>query len=173
MSFDKSKIKPKEVITVKQPVRYPNNAVITLLPVSEDSRHTIKFNKKAVELLGITEENCQIAIVNDYNVSTTDTPVYATVMGSTNEKTIDMGKSIKTYQCHTSTHCVKSKEIYSTLCEMFNFNNNNEYELELIPCGDEHIATISVLNSDIIPQDNNVNVEVSFNKGEDIEIEVQ
>ena len=55
--MDLSRVKTKEKLIIKQEDKYPNMPVLTIIPYVKGKRHVIKLNRKAIDLLGVKDDN--------------------------------------------------------------------------------------------------------------------
>jgi hypothetical protein len=169
--FDTSRVKPKETIVISQPTKYPNTPVLTLIPGNDEKRHTIKLNQKAVQVMGINPDKNRIILVPDYDIAGDNQPTnYQTILAVTAEKTVRINdRNTKTYDCHLATRSIKSKEIHNAICTLFNLNEEQEHEVEIVTTSLPDVYVFHLLNTNVTPTVESVDVE--FNKGEEVQVE--
>lgn len=171
--MDLSRIKStKEKITIIQQEKYADTPVLTLLAHSQDKRHSLSLNRKAFEVMGIDGENNQLVMFENYDTSLTETPDYNLVLGVTSDAIIKADKQYKTSNIHLSTRTVKSKDIHTTLCTLFDLDSSIDNELVINQVeGLNGVYTLNVMSQS--QKDEVVEVEVELNRGENITISEQ
>jgi hypothetical protein len=171
--MDLSRVKTKEKIIIKQEDRYPDMPVLTTVPYVKGKRHVIKLNRKAIDLLGVGDnENNRLIMFEQYNISTTDETEYDSVIGVVSESTVKADKQHKSYEIHLPTRCIKSKQIHNSICQLFEINElkQHDFQIKYID-GIVGAFTLSYIASK--DENEDVIVEVDFNKGESIFIKEQ
>ena len=170
--MDLSRVKTKEKLIIKQEDKYPNMPVLTIIPYVKGKRHVIKLNRKAIDLLGFKDDNNRLIMFEQYNISTTDETEYDSVIGVVNESTVKADKQYKSYEIHLPTRCVKSKQIHNSICQLFEINELEQHEFQINYIdGITEAFTLSYIESS--NEDDNIVVEIDFNKGENVIIEQQ
>ncbi len=170
--MDLSRVKTKEKLIIKQEDKYPNMPVLTIIPYVKGKRHVIKLNRKAIDLLGVKDDNNRLIMFEQYNISTTDETEYDSVIGVVNESTVKADKQYKSYEIHLPTRCVKSKQIHNSICQLFEINELEQHEFQINYIdGITEAFTLSYIESS--NEDDNIVVEIDFNKGENVIIEQQ
>ena len=168
--MDLSRVKTKEKLIIKQEDKYPNMPVLTIIPYVKGKRHVIKLNRKAIDLLGVKDDNNRLIMFEQYNISTTDETEYDSVIGVVNESTVKADKQYKSYEIHLPTRCVKSKQIHNSICQLFEINELEQHEFQINYIdGITEAFTLSYIESS--NEDDNIVVEIDFNKGENVIIE--
>lgn len=160
MDFTRA-VSPSKSIIVQTNEKHPNLPVLTFLAVAEKGKKTIKLNRKAYELLGVTEEKHNLVLVEKYNLSDDPDSVneddFSPAIGLTSEKVVKIGKSRKTYEIALHTRNVKSQLLHEFVMDFFGLNEKENNYILLTPAvGDAF--TMSVLD------------EV-YDKGEEVLIE--
>lgn len=172
LDLSRVKTKTKETITIVQNDPYPDTAVITTLPVVADKRPTLKLNRKAMEVLGVSDSANRLIMFPEYNISLSDVPEYESVLGVVADTNVKgPKKQHKSYQIHLNTRCVKSTEIHEAICELFEVSNteSNDFAINSV----EGLPGAFALSHLEGPVDDEVEVDVEFNKGEEVLIEEQ
>jgi hypothetical protein len=171
--MDLSRVKTKEKIIIKQEDKYPDIPVLTTVPYVKGKRHVIKLNRKAIDLLGVgNNENNRLIMFEQYNISTTDETEYDSVIGVVSESTVKADKQYKSYEIHLPTRCIKSKQIHNSICQLFEINELEQHEFQINYIdGITGAFTLSYIESS--DKNDSIVVEVDFNKGENIIIEQQ
>jgi len=167
--LDLTRVK-SETITIVQQDKYPNEPVLTTLPVVDGKRPTIKLNRKAMEVLGVSDAANRLIMFPEYNISQTEDVEYDSVIGIVKDITVKgPKKQHKSYQIHTATRCVKSTDIHNTICNLFEVSNTESNEFNIT--GIDGLTGAYVLNHmPNVSTDDTIDVEVEFNKGETVDI---
>jgi len=168
--LDLSRVKStKETIVIVQQDKYPNDAVLTTLPVVGKKRPTIKLNRKAMEVLGVSDEANRLIMFPEYNISQTEDAEYDSVIGVVKDAIVKgPKKQHKSFQIHLATRFVKSTDIHNSICTLFELSNSdtNEFYIKNV----EGLDGAYVLNHIEEVAEDAAEVEVEFNKGEGIPI---
>lgn len=166
--MDFKRVENKSELIVKTNEKYTDKCVITLLRKEENSKKTIKLNKKAIQELNVKEENNFLILFEQFNISednsqseveTGDINTKQPVLGVISTKTVKLDKVYKAYEIALNTRNVKSQYIYDFIINHFKLSDkeNNYIELHPVP-GNAYV--MSVL-SDV------------FNKGEEVLIQTK
>lgn len=171
--MDLSRVKStKEKLVIVAPERYPHTAVITLIPCTGKSIPTLKVNRKALELMGVSGKKNRLVMFDQFNVSLTETPEYRQVLGVMEDVKVTAEKQHRTYQIHSGTKCVKSKEICNLIFYEWELKVGVSHDFEVIEV--EGLPGVFYLEYIKVPNLNsNIEVEVELNKGENIDITEQ
>lgn len=169
--MDLSRIKKKEKITIIQPEKYPNDPVLTLVAHEEGKRHTIKLNRQAMSLLDVNDENSRLIMFDEYNIAPDDQvdDEYDSVIGVVSDVKVKAHKQFKSFNIDQGTRRVKSKDIHNTICSLFELNEAEEHSIKIHPIS--HLKGVFTLEYMKETVEETVEVEVDFNKGEEIVIE--
>tara|TARA_R100000951_G_scaffold109218_2_gene106062 strand:- start:515 stop:1030 length:516 start_codon:yes stop_codon:yes gene_type:complete len=159
----------KDKVIIVQKDKYPNTPVLTVLPHEDKKRGSLKVNRKAMQELGVTDDKKRLILFDDYNVSLTNEPEYRQVLGLVSEERVKgPTKQHKSFQIHMNTRLVKSKEIWKSIINQFDCDTTLEHEFKLVKLeGLDGVFTLEQMES---KSEENIEVEVAFDKGETVEI---
>ena len=173
--MDLNKIKPTtrkktDSMNVKTIDRFPDKKVITLMEVEEGKRDNIQLNTTLFNELNMNDK-VRMGYFSSYNISDTDEAEYVPVIAffSADEKEVQgPSKKHKTYAISNNRN-LYSKQIYKGLTETLELDNTVKNDVELIEL-DNNVYTFKLIDKDF---EENVQVDVDFNKGEEVEVEAK
>jgi hypothetical protein len=164
-------LKKSNGLTAKTTELFPNRPVITIKPADTSGKKVSKMmhlNNTAMTTLGISKETPNIIIFDDYVVSDENEEERCdTVLFSTGQKVIKANKQYKAYSVSLGSHNCMSSEIYDKIVNKFNLDSTVESYIELKPTIERTGGAFTLK----VVQPETKEVQIEFNKGENVELE--